>query len=115
MMLKFYFVALAFAAFFILAGCSKVVPPESKEQLTIDYSVSLISNNLVSPLTAKFSGAFIQTNEEKNVLLVFGKVDSQNRFGALIRSDFTCVLTNPTPQSLDWLIFSIGDDIPTEN
>jgi hypothetical protein len=99
---------------FIFLGCSKQNKISRESQIQ-NYSIDLISNNLVSPLTAKFSNVSLETNLEKNVLLVFGKVDSENSFGALIRTGFTCVLTNPEPEKMDWLMFSIGDAIPVEN
>jgi len=58
-----------------------------------------VKKRLVSPGSADFGGMFEQSFEDcvtdlgKGRYLVKGWVDSQNRFGAELRSNFTCTLT----------------------
>jgi hypothetical protein len=55
----------------------------------------LIEDNLKAPATAQFTGQKIrETGEYKYV--VTGHVDSENGFGALVRSDYRCTIANGT-------------------
>jgi len=50
-----------------------------------------ISSRLVSPGSARFAPA-ITEERDKSTWSVTGQVDSQNRFGALLRTHYTCVM-----------------------
>lgn len=55
----------------------------------------LVKNNLKAPSTAKFPGAVYQhdhyvPNPVDNTAIYSGYVDSQNSFGAMLRTGFTC-------------------------
>ena len=80
----------------IFSSCSKMAHP-SNEDVAKQFAVDVVSNSLIAPTTAKFSNVMLDTNQEKNVLLISGRVDAQNSYGAMLRHGFICVLTNSTP------------------
>jgi hypothetical protein len=49
----------------------------------------LVKNELKSPASAQFSGE-TQSNLDSSTVNIDGTVDSQNGFGAMIRSTFEC-------------------------
>ena len=78
-------------------GCMK----ESREEVFYNFCINEISSKLKAPATAIFSSFSktdikqkIKTYPNDGVLratwIVNGHVDSQNGFGALIRSNFSC-------------------------
>jgi hypothetical protein len=57
------------------------------------YSREIVENNLKSPISAKFPSFnpnFVSKNE--NIYTITAYVDSQNSFGAMIRSSYKCVI-----------------------
>lgn len=73
---------------------------EQKELLKSE-SIENIKKYLKSPATAIFQEDFEYLCTEPNIVQVKGKVDSQNSFGALLRSEFICEY------------FVIGDSLST--
>ena len=51
-----------------------------------------VRSNLKAPSTAKFSSTVAGHNTRANDYLVTGTVDAQNSFGAMVRSEFQCVV-----------------------
>ncbi len=95
----------------LIPGCGKPPPPKPptlKDQATA-IGLNLISNSLVSPTTAKFSAVSCVERTDRT-FLISGQVDSQNAFGAMLRKEFNCVLTNLGNDRLDWLGISVGGD-----
>ena len=62
----------------------------------------LVKDRLKSPGSAKFSG--MDHRGDVDEYTVTGSVDSQNSFGALIRSDFTCTVRE---QGDNWHLVSL--------
>lgn len=60
-----------------------------------------IPDRLKAPATAKFSDVHVAT--QGGLYLVTGAVDSQNSFGALIRSTFVCAVRS---SGADWVLDS---------
>ncbi len=61
----------------------------------------LVKNELKSPASAQFSGE-TQSNLDSNIVNIDGNVDSQNGFGAMIRSTFECQ-ANGSDLKLMWV------------
>lgn len=53
----------------------------------------LVSDELKAPATAKYSDITIE-NLDSSTFNIYGSVDAENGFGALIRSSFECQSTN---------------------
>jgi len=68
-----------------------------QRMLAYSYAESFIKQKLKSPSTAKFPGVFEKNEhvsfQDTNVYLINSWVDSQNGFGAIIRSNFKCQIT----------------------
>ena len=71
------------------------VNPED-EASAIVAARDFVKQNLLSPRTAKFSGAWFPKERVWQMgpdrVKVFGWVDAQNVFGATLRNDYTCIL-----------------------
>lgn len=52
-----------------------------------------VKGKLKAPATAKFSGETTTGSGQSGTYSVAGSVDSENSFGALIRSSFSCEVT----------------------
>jgi len=70
----------------LLSGCSS-------DNAAIEKCEKMVTARLRSPASAKFSGIKIHKDDAKN-FNIEGSVDSQNGFGALIRSSFSCYVTD---------------------
>jgi hypothetical protein len=92
----------------LISGCEKSAPPTLNDQATI-IALNIVSNSLIAPTTAKFS-AVSCVERADHTFLISGQVDSQNVFGAMLRKEFDCVLTNLGNDKLDWLGVSVGGD-----
>jgi len=97
-----------FAATCLVAGCSKQAPTSLNDR-AMAIALNIVSNSLVAPTTAKFS-AVTSVERSDNTFLISGKVDSQNSFGAMLRKDFNCVITNNGAGKLTWLGTMVGGD-----
>jgi hypothetical protein len=73
------------------ANDHKASPEETKADAQRACEDTFIPDRLKSPATAKFSG--VTTVYDGSRYTVTGRVDSQNSFGALVRSSFTCIVT----------------------
>ena len=95
----------------LLAGCGEDTPEQRdmsdcKPRNVYDMATQFVERRLKSPSTADF-GPFrdakvTSLTPEKNSackFLVTGQVDSQNGFGAMIRSEFTVTLSKDKGQS----------------
>jgi len=96
----------------LLAGCGQDTPEQrdisdcSNLRRVHDMATQFVERRLKSPSTADF-GPFrdakvMSLTPEKNSackFLVTGQVDSQNGFGAMIRSEFTVTLSKDKGQS----------------
>lgn len=79
----------------VVGGCGlKFVRSESSESLS-DKHQELVADTrealkavLKAPATAQFSHERVTINPEKRQIIVSGSVDSQNSFGALLRSRY---------------------------
>ena len=69
-----------------LTGCSTSSGQDTKYQKQCQ---DLVLETLKAPASAKFSNWNIE-KEGSSTFLVSGSVDSQNGFGALLRSNFVC-------------------------
>ncbi len=92
----------------LLAGCSKQAPTSINDR-ALSMALNIVSNSLVAPTTAKFS-AVTSVECKNNTFLISGRVDSQNQYGAMLRKDFVCVLTNAGAGQLIWLGTSVGGE-----
>jgi hypothetical protein len=92
----------------LISGCGKSEHPTLNNQATI-IALNIVSNSLIAPTTAKFS-AVSCVERSNHTFLISGQVDSQNSFGAMLRKEFNCVLTNLGNNKLDWLGVSVGGD-----
>jgi len=92
----------------LISGCEKPAPPTLNDQATM-IALNIVSNSLIAPTTAKFS-AVSCVERADHTFLISGQVDSQNAFGAMLRKEFGCVLTNLGNDKLDWLGVSVGGD-----
>ena len=75
------------------------------------YTEQLVKNNLKSPSTAKFSNQKFGYNEEYSRYVVSGSVDSQNSFGAMIRSNFYAEYD----QDLTMIYFTFDNKVLLDN
>src|SRR6267378_625918 len=92
----------------IFSGCGKLTKPTVSDRATA-IALNIVSNSLISPTTAKFSAVSCRERPD-NTFLISGQVDSQNVYGAMLRNEFNCVLTNLGNGQLDWLGVSVGGD-----
>ena len=67
-----------------------VVLNEQDKQLLRTRTIENINGNLKSPATANYENDFDYLCIEPNIIKINGYVDSQNSFGAIIRSKFVC-------------------------
>lgn len=67
-----------------------VVLSKDDKQLLRNKTIENISNNLKSPTSATYENDFNYQCTEPNIIKINGYVDSQNSFGVMIRSKFTC-------------------------
>jgi uncharacterized lipoprotein YajG len=104
--MKLKTIILILAAPVLLAGCGK---QETLNDHALAMALNIVSNSLVAPTTAKFSVATCQERKD-HTFLISGKVDSQNSYGAMLRKDFFCVITNAGAGNLIWLGTSVGGD-----
>jgi hypothetical protein len=85
-------------AFFIAISCSSEQSPEDLERtnrfLAYSYAEDYVKSQLKSPSTAKFPSILKKDAHISSLgnatYRITSWVDSQNGFGAMIRSDFTC-------------------------
>lgn len=108
---KLQFLALAlWASFFllILSFCSSdssnrtsVAKPKDHSALAQVCAQNEVERNLKSPGTADFPWGMNTTplGHEGRQFLVSSYVDSQNSFGALMRTEFICDVSIPNPES----------------
>lgn len=74
--------------------------PEERRLAAFDVCKKFVSHQLKSPSTAKYrnyfedDGEVIVSGSGAGPYIVRSTVDSQNSFGALIRSSFTCTVRN---------------------
>lgn len=61
-------------------------------QDAFDKCKEYVLDNLKSPSTAEFMREYQWKQDENGDWIIIGKVDAQNGFGAMIRSDFMCVM-----------------------
>ncbi|OQM82001.1 hypothetical protein B0E55_01626 [Rhodococcus sp. 66b] len=96
LMKKIFVASLAASAALVLAGCSNAAEGPSKEeqqtQQMADQCREKVTNRLKSPGSAEFGDlAFAATPDGDHYShIASGWVDSQNGFGALVRSTFDC-------------------------
>jgi|TARA_R110000796_G_scaffold60351_1_gene139693 hypothetical protein len=68
----------------------------SNDLLAFNYSEEFVKQSLKSPSTAKFPGTYEKrdyiTKVSDNKYIIDAWVDSQNGFGAMIRSKYHCVI-----------------------
>jgi hypothetical protein len=102
-----FFLAMCSLVVFALS-CEKDNSPSLQQQAT-SLALDVISNSLVAPTTAKFSGVSCKDLKD-NSFLVVGKVDAQNSYGAMIRETWMCAITNTGPAGLDWIVMNVGDN-----
>lgn len=62
----------------------------SMDQAMADKCTSQVATRLKSPSTAEFSGVRVMHKKSDDTWTVEGNVDSQNGFGATVRSRFVC-------------------------
>jgi hypothetical protein len=92
---------IAFAVVFLCLGgfALKAVFGGDRASSTGDAVVAcegFVKDRLKAPSSAKFSGEDAQ--QSGSVYTVTGAVDSQNSFGALLRSSYTCVVEDSGSQ-----------------
>ena len=66
---------------------------------------SFVRDHLKAPSTAEFSGVAVKTSGQPPLFTVTGAVDSQNSFGAMIRSRWSCAVR---PDGHNWRLESIS-------
>ena len=70
------------------------IPTQSNKFLAYNYAEDFVKQNLKSPSTAEFPKTIEKDNHIKELgndeYLINSWVDSQNSFGAMIRSKFSC-------------------------
>ena len=73
---------------------SSVIPSEPSLSLAYLYAQECVTRELKSPASAEFPGMSVKekhtTSLGNNEFQITSYVDSQNSFGAMIRSNFTC-------------------------
>lgn len=77
-----------FTAVLFLFSCG---PSEKTEIDAMTDAQFFVEKQLKSPSTAEFSN-MESTLQYENIFKVTGSVDSQNSFGAMIRTNFECVV-----------------------
>jgi hypothetical protein len=82
------FLAFAVFGFVYLAG--------SDNRTAKNACISAVTDQLRSPASARWNVTLI-TDQGGGVRIVNGTVDAQNGFGAMIRSNFRCTVTNGVP------------------
>lgn len=65
-----------------------LISSQSIESQAGDHCQELVTDSLTSPASAEFSD--VETTLAGTLYTTTGKVDSQNKFGAMIRSTFRC-------------------------
>lgn len=86
-------------------GGSSSADAEEQEYAAFEMCKEFIKDRLKSPATAKFRNFFEDDGEVsvsglgQGPYTVVSTVDSQNGFGALVRSSFTCTVTNTSGNS----------------
>lgn len=89
-----FFAAFAVAVWFFSAigvGKSDIKEPEELSTYPIFSSCKVyIKHQLKSPSTAKFQGMDYQVSQGDTELMIKSYVDSQNSFGATVRTDWIC-------------------------
>lgn len=83
-MIGFGVVALALA---VIVGY-RLVAGTSIESQAAEHCQELVTDSLTSPASAEFSD--VETTLAGTLYTTTGNVDSQNRFGAMIRANFRC-------------------------
>lgn len=76
------------------------------------YVEDLVSKVLVAPATAKFhldTKAEVESANGTSTLVVFGTVDSQNGFGALLTTDFVAKLDFTGDKKGELIYLKVGD------
>ena len=84
-------VAVGLVSWGIIASSQSSVP--SQEDMNANAEINcedLVKQGLKSPSTAQFSGENVSGSD---TMVVTGSVDSENSFGAKLRSDFQCTAT----------------------
>lgn len=88
-------IIIAFAAFLTIRSCcTQVLDPNSDNAVMVDAQIA-IKENLKSPSTAKFTSKLDEVTIKdlgNNTYVVSSWVDSQNSFGATIRSDWSVTI-----------------------
>ncbi|WP_019850655.1 hypothetical protein [Desulfitobacterium sp. PCE1] len=88
---KTFFISIFLVLIFpiLLLGCSDELA--EKKSIAWVAAEQEVKSNLKSPSTAKFqrySDEYVAETDDENIFMVKGYVDSQNGFGAMIRSDY---------------------------
>lgn len=83
------------AALVVVAVFAVVYLVGSGDRTAKNACIGAVTDQLRAPGTAKFDVTLI-TDQDGGVKIVSGTVDSQNSFGALLRSNFRCTVTNGT-------------------
>lgn len=65
-----------------------LISSQSVESQAGEHCQELVTDSLTSPASAEFSD--VQTTLAGTLYTTTGKVDSQNKFGAMIRATFRC-------------------------
>lgn len=75
-----------------------------------DACLEAIRGQLKSPATAQFSERSAATEARDGGDFYFsGSVDSENGFGALLRSEFGCQIRHTPPDTFDPVIAEVGE------
>lgn len=79
-----------------IIGCIEDKPTEPNKFLAYIYAEKFVKQNLKTPSTAKFPEVLEKskhiTKLNNKSFLINSWVDSQNSFGAMIRSEFSCTI-----------------------
>lgn len=92
-------------------ACSRQKPDVRTR--AIELSINIISNSLSVPSAAKFLSETCEIKKD-GIIFVTGKIDAQNQYGAMIRSDWMCILTNENQTQLECIVYNVGNQY-TEN
>jgi hypothetical protein len=106
-----FFTVFFAAAFAILASIGAIVSdgdpsPRDQDDAAIAYCEDQVLASLKAPATASFTGTYV-TALDNGHRVVRGSVDSENGFGALIRSGFKCTVE---PDGDTWNLIRIDFD-----
>lgn len=94
-----------------LSSCNSEMSPESQKMLAYNYAEDFVKERLKSPSTATFPNIFEKSMDVSTLDYVSFNirswVDSQNGFGAIVRNNFSCVITiqNDIVSVSDMLIY----------